>query len=168
MQKSISKTILTSLFLAAVLSGCGIIGGAFTLPEDDPNYTPAVTAAVVGNGVTGTVVATPRPLESVTLQPTGIAMLPAGCVDALSLTRDDYGKTICVGGTVMLITMQGGTYIVKFSKDRSKLYLLGYDWVDQIGLRAGECAYAEGKLSRDSAAPVMPITPFTLKRCPVV
>jgi hypothetical protein len=166
MQKSITITILISLFLAAALSGCGLIGGAFTLPEDDPNYTPGVTPAAGGteNDGSDTAVATPLPLQSVTPLPTGIPQLPAGCLDALAITLDDYSKTVCVGGTVTRISMEGGTYRVFFGV-RGKLYMLGTDWVDRIGLKAGECAYAEGKLSRDGVAPVMPITPFTLKRC---
>jgi hypothetical protein len=168
MHKSIPSIVLISIFLAGILSGCGIIGGAFTLPEDDPNYTPGATVAPGGsaNGGAGTAVATPLPLQSVTPLPTGIPQLPPDCVDALSVTIDDYGKHICVGGIVKLITMEGGKYRVYFG-ERGKLYMLGLDWVDQIGLRAGECAYAEGKLSRDGVAAVMPITPYTLKRCPV-
>jgi hypothetical protein len=163
-----SKTTIAfiSLLLALSLSGCGLIGGAFTLPEEET--ASAGTAVVSAGGTPGILptVETPLPLQSVTPLPTGVAALPEGCVDALSVTLDDYGKTICVGGKATLITMQGGTYKVLFG-ERGKLYMLGTEWVDRIGLRAGECAYASGKISRDGVAPVMPITPYSLKRCPV-
>jgi hypothetical protein len=168
MNKSIRTTAMISLFIAICLSGCGIIGGAFTLPEGEAGGAVATIGA--GNGGTSDPVATvptPLPLQTVTAMPTGLPQLPAGCVDALSVSIEDYGKTLCVGGTVSIISMDHGTYKVKFSSIREKLYMLGYDWVDRIGLRKGECVYAEGKLSRDGVAPVMPITPFSLKRCPI-
>jgi len=168
MRKSIPSIVFISIFLAGVLSGCGVIGGAFTLPEDDPHYTPEATAGIgtIANGEPAATVATPLPLQSVTPLPTGIPQLPAGCVDALSVRLDDYGKTMCVGGMISRISMSHGTYYVFFG-ERGKMYMMGPDWVDRIGLSAGECAYAEGKLSRDGVSPVMPITPFSLKRCPL-
>lgn len=168
MQRSIRSTAIICVFIAIYLSGCGLIGGAFTLPEDDEANAAGTQTAAGNGGGSGSVptVQTPLPLQSVTPLPTGIPQLPPDCLDALSITMDDYGKYLCVGGTVTLITMSGGTYRVYFGA-RGKLYMLGPDWVDRIGLRAGECAYAEGKLSRDGVSPVMPITPYTLKRCPV-
>ncbi|MBN2085316.1 MAG: hypothetical protein JW748_08810 [Anaerolineales bacterium] len=168
MQKSIPAVVLISIVLTGMLSGCGLIGGAFTLPEDDPNYTPAVTAAAGLNGNAGSAAAvnTPLPLQSVTPLPTGVPQLPPGCLDASAVTLDDYGKFLCVGGTITRINMTHGTYYVYFG-ERGRMYMMGPDWVDRIGLKAGECAYAEGKLSRDGVSPVMPITPFSLKRCPV-
>jgi hypothetical protein len=169
MHKSISSIILISFLLAGALSGCGIIGGAFTLPEDDATRAAGETAAVGANGDAGpaATVQTPLPLQSVTPLPTGIPQLPPDCLDALAVTLDDYGKFLCVGGTVTRISKSHGTYFVFFG-ERGKLYMMsGNDWVDRIGLKAGECAYAEGKLSRDGISPVMPITPFSLKRCPV-
>jgi hypothetical protein len=169
MPRSIRSTAIICIFFTLYLSGCGLIGGAFTLPEDDERNATETQAAAGNGGSSGPVstVKTPLPLQSVTLLPTGIPYLPADCVDALAVTIDDYGKYMCVGGTVWLVTMQGGTYRVRFSGERDKLYMLGTDWVDRIGLRAGECAYAYGKLSRDGVAAVMPITPASLKRCPV-
>jgi hypothetical protein len=167
MNASFRSTAIICVFTASLLSGCGLIGGAFTLPgEEEGNAMETESVAAVDLG-SSTAVSTPLPLQSVTPLPTGVPHLPAGCVDALSVTRDDYGKTMCVGGTVWLITMEHGVYKVKFSGERDKLYMLGTNWVDRIGLRKGECAYAEGKLSRDTLAAVMPITPYTLKRCPV-
>jgi hypothetical protein len=157
---------LSGALVALALSGCGLIGGAFTLPEDE-TIAAGKTEPVAG-GTEGILanVATPLPLQSVTPLPTGLPQLPAGCVDALSVKYEDYGKTLCVGGITTLITMQSGVYKVYFGP-RGSMYMLGTDWVDRIGLRKGECAYAEGKLSRDGVSPVMPITPYTLKRCPV-
>jgi hypothetical protein len=159
---------VAGVLLAACLSGCGIIGGAFTLPEDEPAQTAAAGAGP-GAGQTLDAQPTPLPLQPVTPLPTGIAQLPVGCVNALDVTIEDYGESMCVGGTVYLILQEHGTYYVRFSSERGTLYMQGDEWVDRIGLRAGECAYAEGKISRNiqAAAPVMPITPFSLKRCPV-
>ncbi|MBN1440652.1 MAG: hypothetical protein JW929_14685 [Anaerolineales bacterium] len=166
MRTSIRSTAIISILIAAALSGCGVIGGAFTLPEDETATAAALPAGLGGSGAApaGTV-ATPLPLQTVTLLPTGVPYLPEGCLDALSVTLDDYGKRLCVGGIVTRVTLEGGTYRVFFGP-RGTLYMLGYDWEDRIGLRTGECAYAEGKLSRDGVAPVMPITPYSLKRCP--
>ncbi len=166
MQKFIPSIILVSLFLAAILSGCGVIGGAFTLPEDE-TVAAGATAAPGTNGNVGpdATVQTPLPLQPVTPLPTGIPQLPPDCLDALTVTLDDYGKFLCVGGTVTRLNKTHGTYYVYFG-ERGKLYMMGTDWVDRMGLKAGECAYAEGKISRDGVSPVMPITPFTLKRCP--
>ncbi len=168
MRKSIPSIILISIFLAWILSGCGLIGGAFTLPEDEETAAAGATAAIGANGNAGpaATVSTPLPLQSVTLLPTGIPQLPPDCLDALSVTMDDYAKFLCVGGTVTRVNKSHGTYYVYFG-ERGKLYMMGTDWVDRIGLKPGECAYAEGKISRDGVSPVMPITPFTLKRCPV-
>ena len=169
MRKSIRTTAIICVVIAFSLSGCGLIGGAFTLPEDEAGGSAGPNGAAGDGGVSESTAAvqTPLPLQTISPLPTGVPQLPAGCLDALSLTIEDYGKTVCVGGTVWIITMEHGTYKVKFSSQRSKLYMMGTDWVDRIGLRAGECAYAEGKLSRDGVAPVMPITPYSLKRCPV-
>jgi hypothetical protein len=161
-------TALFGLLIAFSLSGCGLIGGAFTLPEDETRAAGRTESSADGTPEMLPNAATPLPLQSVTALPTGMPQLPAGCVDALSVQYEDYGKTMCVGGVVTLITMQSGVYRVYFGP-RGSLYMMGTEWVDRIGLRKGECAYAEGKLSRDtnSASPVMPITPYTLKRCPV-
>jgi predicted small lipoprotein YifL len=165
MPKFTPSPFLVGIFLAAALSGCGLIGGPFTLPEDDTRIAEEETISVEGGEELATAVHTPLPLQPVTPLPTLIPQLPPNCVDALAVTLDDYGKTLCVGGTVTRIDLSHGTYFVYFGP-RGKLYMMGTDWVDRIGLRAGECAYAEGKLSRDGVSPVMPITPFTLKRCP--
>lgn len=170
MRRSILSIVGVCALFGILLSGCGLIGGAFTLPgEEAAGGTPGTKSTVSGGGAAGTPAAvnTPLPMQSITPLPTGVPHLPAGCVDALSVTYDDYGKTMCAGGTVFSLASSHGTYYVYFSNARGKLYMKGPDWVDRIGLRAGECAYAEGKLSRDGVSPVMPITPFTLKRCPV-
>jgi hypothetical protein len=169
MRKSIIPFFIVCALFGILLSGCGIIGGAFTLPEGEAGGTPAgnATASAQNPGGLASAVATPLPLQTVTLLPTGLPYLPADCLDALSVTLDDYGKTVCVGGTVVSLASSHGTYYVYFSNARGKLYMMGTDWVDRINLRPGECAYAEGKLSRDGVSPVMPITPFTLKRCPL-
>jgi hypothetical protein len=164
MRASTRSTVLICMVLAAGLSGCGLIGGAFTLPGEENLESAGAETGVQSGSVS--VVPTPLPLQTVSPLPTGIPHLPPDCLDALAVTLDDYGKYMCVGGIVTRITMEGGTYRVFFGP-RGKLYMLGPDWVDRIGLKAGECAYAEGKLSRDGVAPVMPITPYTLKRCPV-
>jgi hypothetical protein len=152
------------------LAGCGRGGAATTLPAETESGAAAAKESAVIQGETGSVPAVSTLLltPTETPLPAGIPHLPDGCRDALSVTLDDYGKYLCVGGTVTQITMQGGEYRVFFGP-RGTLYMLGYDWVDRIGLRGGECAYAEGVLSRnvEAAAPVMPITPYTLKRCPV-
>jgi predicted small lipoprotein YifL len=166
MRSSTRSAVLICVLLAACLSGCGLIGGPFSLPEDEV-LEPSGTE--IGGGMqtgSGQAAPTPLPLQVVTPLPTGIPHLPPDCMDALAVTMDDYGKQMCVGGIVTRITMEGGTYRVFFGP-RGTLYMLGPGWEDRIGLRAGECAYAEGKLSRDGVAPVMPITPYTLKRCPV-
>jgi len=165
MRRSVRNTAIMCCLLAFYLSGCGIIGGAFTLPEEK---TAAADGADGGDGAQS-IVETPLPLQDVTPLPTGRPQLPAGCVDALSVKYEDAGQTMCVGGIVYLVLMEHGTYYVRFSPERGTLYMQGDEWVDRIGLRKGECAYAEGKLSRNimAAAPVMPITPYSLKRCPV-
>ncbi|MBN1440653.1 MAG: hypothetical protein JW929_14690 [Anaerolineales bacterium] len=158
-------------FTALSLAGCGSGAAA---PSPTRTSTDGLTAtqdsAVAAPTAGSTPMAfTPLPLQTDTPLPTGVPRLPEGCVDALDVTLDDYGRYLCVGGTITQITMQGGEYRVYFGP-RGKLYMLGYDWVDRIGLQAGECAYAEGVLSRnvEAAAPVMPITPYSLRRCPVV
>jgi hypothetical protein len=136
--------------------------------ETGATATPQDAAALPGGSGSVPTAATPLLTQTLTPLPAGIPHLPDGCRDALAVTLDDFGKYLCVGGTVTQITMQGGEYRVFFGP-RGTLYMLGYDWVDRIGLRSGECAYAEGTLSRnvEAAAPVMPITPYTLRRCPV-
>jgi hypothetical protein len=168
MHKSIIPFFIVCALFGMLLSGCGIIGGAFTLPGEEAGGTPGGNGAVptAQAGALTPAVATPLPLQSITPLPTGVPYLPAGCLDALSVTLDDYGKSVCVGGTVFSLASAHGTYYVYFSNARGKLYMMGTDWVDRINLHTGECAYAEGKLSRDGVSPVMPITPFTLKRCP--
>jgi hypothetical protein len=169
MRKSVMIPFICSVWLGILLSGCGIIGGAFTLPGDETAGAAVASetapAGTLGSGTAA--VNTPLPLQTITALPTGVPSLPSGCLDALSLTLDDYGKTLCAGGTVFSLASSHGTYYVYFSNARGKLYMMGADWVDRLALKAGDCAYAEGKLSRDGVSPVMPITPFTLKRCPV-
>jgi hypothetical protein len=169
MRKSLILFFVACALFGMLLSGCGLIGGAFTLPGEEGGATPGAAGVlptpIAGSGTPA--VSTPLPLQTIAPLPTGVASLPSGCLDALGITLDDYGKTACVGGTVVSLASAHGTYYVYFSNVRGKLYMMGTDWVDRIKLKTGECAYAEGKLSRDGVAPVMPITPFTLKRCPV-
>jgi hypothetical protein len=170
MRSRVYSIILGSLIAIIFLSGCGLIGGAFTLPEDEQTGSGGQNpggrkGSNPGSGTS--LVATPLPLETVSPYPTGIAQLPQECVDALSLTLDDNKKEMCVGGTVVLINQTHGTYYVYFSKERGTFFMEGPDWVDRIGLRVGECAYAYGRIGSDGVGPLMDITPYTLKRCPV-
>ena len=167
MRKSVIIPFIVCALVGMLLSGCGIIGGAFTLPEGEAGSTPVPGATVPSSSGSTVAVNTPLPMQTISPLPTGVPSLPSGCLDALSVTLDDYGQTLCVGGTVVSLASSHGTYYVYFSNARGKLYMMGTDWVDRIGLKVGDCAYAEGKLSRDGVAPVMPITPFTLNRCPV-
>src|SRR5512136_854828 len=100
MRSFLRSTTVAWILLAFCLSGCGIIGGAFTLPEDEPAGTPAAGA---DGGQTLVLQPTPLPLQPVTPLPTGIAQLPVGCVNALDVSIEEYGKSMCVGGTVYLI-----------------------------------------------------------------
>jgi hypothetical protein len=169
MQRSIGTAALIGVFLVLILSGCGRTGETPTRPQD-PIENATVTSTLTADGGNAGLlpaVETPLPTQSITPPAAGVAHLPPGCRDALSITRDDYRKFLCAGGTVVRVSKERGTYYVYFSSQRDRLYMKGPDWIDRIGLLAGECAYAEGTLSRDMVAAVMPITPYTLKRCPV-
>jgi hypothetical protein len=162
-------TFLLVDFLAFTLWGCGRIDASPARLPETTGYETVSPAIITDGGIAALSPSpeTPPPTQSETPLPAGVAQLPPGCRDALSITREDYGKTLCAGGVVVRISQERGTYFVYFSDQRDKLYFKGTDWMDRIGLRKGECAYGEGTLSRDIVAAVMPITPFTLKRCPV-
>jgi hypothetical protein len=162
MRKHAIAVGLSTALLLLFTSGCGIIGGAFEEPALDetpwnpfvlPVQTPEITESI------------PTP-ESTAVEVGGENVLPANCVDALTISLENVGQTLCVGGKANLAYMQQGTYYVDFSPAKASFYMVGYDWKSRFTVKPGDCVYAEGKIVRVGNAPVMGINPATLLKCP--
>jgi hypothetical protein len=142
---------------APYIDGPDIQVGA-VLPLSSP--TLSVQAAIDTPAPTSTSVSLP----TVTLQPTAspepvvavqstITEAPA-CVDALSVTTEYLGRTICVTGTVYRAEQKEGVFSITFSKDWGNFYLLSYDLVWAEAQR-GACIQVNGEIVLSGTIPVI-------------
>jgi hypothetical protein len=99
--------------------------------------------------------ALPTPTE-VEPTPTDLPTSPAepACIDALSITADDAGQTICVTGVVYRAEKNSGVFMITFSKDWGNFYLLSYnrEWNEA---QAGACIQVTGEIEMLGTIPVI-------------
>jgi hypothetical protein len=108
---------------------------------------------------------TPKPFSTPTPPPN----LPAGCRFALALTMQDYGKPLCVGGTVAFVNPIENASEVYFSLVLSQgLHFIIHNTADDDrGVHPGDCVFvANQKVDRLGQILVMAIRPADLKHCP--
>jgi hypothetical protein len=169
MGKHALRLWISAVLLGGLTAGCGIIGGAFEEPGPEENPTvrasgvPAETQAYLDFSATLTQAA-----SGPTAAPTFTQMpgLPAGCINALTITADNLNQTLCVGGPVYIASLSHGTYVVDFNQDPKSFYMVGYDWQGTLVIHPGDCVYAQGKIVKVGPDIVMGITPGAFHLCP--
>jgi hypothetical protein len=170
-----SKRTLFVLFvmaLAALLVSCSALPGvaptntAVVPPTVAPQPTKALPTAIPATEVLPT--ATPIPP---TVEPTSSTGLPAGCVDALTVTTDQIGQTLCIGGIVAKQLGSKGDYFIYFSKtDFTKLYFFAPAWrptITEKGAKEGDCVYIQNAkvTANGTHGMIIPFIPKDLKFC---
>lgn len=170
MGKHALSIIFAATLLGGFAAGCGIIGGAFEEPGPNENSGasnhatfPAETQAYLDFIATQTQQASGPTAAPTFTQTPG---LPAGCVDAQTITSANLNQTLCVGGPVYIASQSHGTYVVDFNQDPKSFYMVGYDWQGTLVIHPGDCVYAEGKIVQIGPDIVMGISPGALHLCP--
>jgi hypothetical protein len=162
----ISGTLESSPTLSVTLTA---LTPGLSSPSKTPKPSALAVTATPNREVTAVSPLTPT-LETAatptaTLTPK-VAPTFAGCVDALSVTLDDVGKTLCVQGMVREIAVKTSNTLVLFSDEKGKFYFVLYDIrppVDQSGL----CVIATGEVKKLQNSPVIvPDAKHPLKKCP--
>lgn len=96
------------------------------------------------------------PSATYTLIPTPIPITTnqSDCVQALSVTLVDVGKTLCVMGTVEYTTQKGNSFSIYFSKDEGYFRIVVYDRVPN-GIKKGVCVKVTGVIKELLNGPVI-------------
>jgi hypothetical protein len=76
------------------------------------------------------------------------------CRDALSITLEDVGQTICTYGTVIETVEYPTNFMVIFSHERGAFYWVTYDLVWSKG-EVDTCYYTTGKIDQIANTPIM-------------
>jgi hypothetical protein len=130
-----------------------------TLTPIPPTKTPAQLARLPTKSPTA------RPTYTPTIKITASATLPAetstptftptqGCRDAVSITLQDVGKTLCVQGKVVEIIDLPNEFMLIFSYERGAFYWVSYDLVwSQAKVNA--CYQITGKIRQISHSPIL-------------
>jgi len=121
-------------------------------PEMSPTRQPTQTQAVI---IPPT--ATRTPTQQVpTSRPTNTPTTTSSwqCRDALSITLEDVGQTICTYGTVIEIVEKPNNFMVIFSHERGAFYWVTYDLVWSKG-DVDSCYYATGKIDQIANTPIL-------------
>jgi len=128
---------------------------SITPTELKPTKEPTTTS-------TRTIAPTPTEVPAViptlieTLEPTATAILPGStdCVQALSITMDDVGKTLCVTGTVVFTLQSETSFAIYFSNDDGYFRIVVYDRIYK-NIKKGVCVKATGEIKTLTSIPVM-------------
>ena len=127
---------------------------------------PSATQSEEASYVTVTPARTPTsaPSPTATLQPTpseeplaseqATATQPPACMDALSVTAEYAGQTICITGEVYRAEQKDGVFSITFNKDWGNFYMLSYDRVWEEA-RPGACIRATGEIVMLGTIPVI-------------
>ena len=104
---------------------------------------------------------TPRPLSTAT--PTPIPDTPtveasptieSGCVDVLTITLEDVGKTLCIRGIIQNFETRPSGFLIAFSSQRGAMYWISYDLV-WMPAKEGLCVENTGEVMQIANSPVL-------------
>ena len=142
-------------------SGSG--GDLVGLPQAAAQITPDEMLALPTDIPLPTATVTPSP--SPTSLPTPTEALPTAteepveeaaptCVEALSVTAEDAGKTLCITGVVHESQVKNDVFSIFFSKDWGNFYVLSYDRVWDKAV-PGACIQMTGEIVMSGTIPVI-------------
>ena len=106
---------------------------------------------------------TPSPSPTSLPTPTEVVPTPTeepaeeaapACVDALSITAEDAGKTLCITGIVHQSQVKNDVFSIFFSKDWGNFYVLSYDRVWDRAV-PGACIQMTGEIVMSGTIPVI-------------
>lgn len=128
---------------------------AQTTPDETqmtPTDVPVPTATIIPSPSPTSL---PTPTEVV---PTATEELVEGadqvCVDALSVTAEDAGKTLCITGVVYQSQVKNDVFSIFFSKDWGNFYVLSYDRVWDKAVPEA-CIQMTGEIVMSGTIPVI-------------
>jgi hypothetical protein len=110
---------------------------------------------------------TPNPPTAVSTASNGV---PEKCVQALAITREQIGQTLCVGGIVENAFGRKGDYYIYFNQSNlDALFFVSFGWPSSgtLGVNKGECIYIENaKIIRFGERSLMvSFLPTDIKHC---
>jgi hypothetical protein len=105
-----------------------------------------------------------------TSTPADTGGLPEGCMDALLITDEHVGQTLCVGGIVGSIWNKSGDYHIMFKgASFDTIFFVSFDWppVGNPGVVPGDCVYLENaRITREIERYLnAPFVPKELRTC---
>lgn len=126
--------------------------GVKSASEISATIQPTKTQAVIVPPTATHTPTQPEPTTPPTDTPTATSSWQ--CRDALSITLDDVGQTICTYGTVIETVEKPNNFMVIFSHERGAFYWVTYDLVWSKG-EVDACYYTTGKIDQIANTPIL-------------
>ena len=109
-------------------------------PTPTPLPLPSATEAVI--------------LDTATSVPSPSPTTASGCVDVLTISTDDVGKTLCVRGVIESFEARESGFLIVFSNQKGAMYWVSYDLVWEPATK-GLCVQVIGEVMQIASSPVM-------------
>jgi len=117
-------------------------------PTRTPRPLPSATAAVATEAMASETPASEKPTSAPS--PT----TASGCVDVLSVTVEDVGKTVCVRGEILSFEARPSGFLIAFSNQSGAMYWVSYDLV-WAPAKEGLCVEVTGEVMQIANSPVL-------------
>jgi hypothetical protein len=105
-----------------------------------------------------------------TAEPAGPKGVPAGCLDVLTVTKSQIGKTVCMWGIIGRTASSKGDYYLYFEgASKDTIFFMSASWLPTPGVKSpnsGDCVYLDNKqVSQFGQALIAYFTAKELKTC---
>jgi hypothetical protein len=117
-----------------------------------------------------TVAPTPTVEVKPTAEPASPNGVPAGCLDVLTITKSQIGKSVCMWGIIGRTASSKGDFYLYFEGgSKETIFFMSASWLPTPGVRSpnsGDCVYLENKqVSQFGQALIAYFTAKELKTC---
>jgi len=135
------------------------------VPATPTIFTATEVAAVPTNTVRAmnTPTRTPLPLLSSTVavildtptsEPLPSTTQASGCLDVLTITLADVGKTLCVRGVIENFEARPSGFLIAFSNQKGSMFWISYDLVWEPA-KKGLCVEVTGEVMQIASSPII-------------
>ena len=111
-----------------------------------PSNTPTRTPFLSPSATLAAVLSTP------TIEPSPTSVF--GCVDVLTITMEDVGKTLCVRGVIEYFEARQSGFLIAFSNEKGAMYWVSYDLVWEPAKKS-LCVEVTGEVMQIANTPVI-------------
>jgi hypothetical protein len=150
-QRILFFVLLATLTLA--VASCSAIPGIASNPtavpatEVPPTIKPPT--AVPPTAIPATAVPPTKEIVKATEKPASPHGTPDGCVDVLTITKAQVGKSVCMWGIISRTAGGKGDYYLYFEgATKETIFFMAASWLPTPGVKSpntGDCVYLENK-----------------------